>query len=57
MTEDCSLVVGAFLTLATLLAGCSTLRETEQTRPDPIVRAVDVDVKVQEAPGLFQVTK
>lgn len=47
------------LPLGMLLVGCTAMRDVPPngTGPAPIIPAVDVNVEVQEAPGLFQVTK
>lgn len=45
--------------LVILLAGCTAMRDVSPhvARPEPSIPALDVNVEVQEAPGLFQVTK
>lgn len=44
--------------LVILLAGCAAVRDDSSvTRAEPNIPAVDVNVEVQEAPGLFQVTR
>ena len=46
------------LAFVILLGGCTAVRDAKPvTRPESNIPAVDVNVEVQEAPGLFQVTK